>query len=166
MPGGDQGRTRKGGGVDLVLDLQQATHAAGVPIEAIFRRWVKGVLGGRRARTELVIRIVGLEESRELNRVFRGRDQATNVLSFPFEAPRVVASDLLGDLVICAPLVEREAREQGKALAAHWAHLTVHGVLHLLGFDHQNEAEAADMESREVAILAELGFADPYAVSI
>jgi probable rRNA maturation factor len=126
---------------------------------------VEAALHGARHRkpAELSIRIVGAREGRALNRQYRDKDYATNVLSFPAELPRGVASPLLGDMVICAPVVAREAREQGKSARDHYAHLTVHGVLHLLGFDHQNERDATRMETLETRILATLGIADPYA---
>jgi probable rRNA maturation factor len=137
----------------------------GIPAVASFRHWVAAALAGagHRRSAELSIRIVGAREGRALNRQYRGKDYATNVLSFPVDLPDGVASPLLGDLVICAPVVAREAREQGKPPRNHYAHLTVHGVLHLLGFDHQDEREAARMETLETRILAGLGIADPYA---
>jgi probable rRNA maturation factor len=136
----------------------------GIPTPGSFRRWVAAALSGARHRkpAELSIRIVGAREGRALNRQYRGKDYATNVLSFPVDLPQGVAPPLLGDLVICAPVVAREAREQGKVPRDHYAHLTVHGVLHLLGFDHQDERDAARMESLEKRILAGLGIADPY----
>lgn len=153
--------------MNLELDLQLGTAAPQVPSRAELRGWVAAVLEGRRERAELTIRVVGESEARDLNRRYRGQDRATNVLSFPFEAPPGIADgdpihDLLGDLVICAELVHREAREQGKPVAAHWAHLVVHGVLHLLDYDHLTEDEAAEMEGLETAILGGLGFPPPY----
>jgi probable rRNA maturation factor len=130
--------------------------ARSVPSAARLRRWAGAALGRRRG--ELTLRIVGPAESRTLNRRFRGKDQPTNVLSFPYGEPGV-----LGDIVICAAVVNREAREQGKRAPAHWAHMVVHGVLHLLGFDHIRPADARVMEGRERAILARLSFPDPYA---
>lgn len=137
--------------------VQRAVAARGVPGPARLRRWARAALGRRGG--ELTVRIVGPAESRALNRRYRGKDQATNVLSFPSDAPGV-----LGDLVICAPVVRREAREQGKRGAAHWAHMVVHGVLHLLGFDHIRPADARVMEARERAILARLSYPDPYQI--
>jgi len=148
----------------LALDLQIVTASPDVPKEADFRRWAAAALEGRRQDTELSVRIVDEAEGRELNSRFRGRDYATNVLSFPVELPPGVDAPLLGDLVICAPVVAREAAEQGKAERAHWAHLVVHGVLHLLGFDHIEDHEAQEMEALERAILSELGYPDPYAM--
>ncbi|HEX5352462.1 MAG TPA: rRNA maturation RNase YbeY [Rhodanobacteraceae bacterium] len=129
-----------------------------------FRHWITAALAGahRRKPAELSIRIVVAREGRALNRRYRGKDYATNVLSFPVELPRGVASPLVGDLVICAPVVAREAREQRKSPRDHYAHLTVHGVLHLLGHDHQNQRDASRMEKLEARILASLGIADPY----
>ena len=115
-----------------------------------------------RRGAQLTVRIVGAEEGTALNRDFRGRDGATNVLSFPFDEPFMLRPPLLGDIVICAPILVMQAGEQNKSLQAHWAHLVVHGVLHLLGYDHMEEGQARVMETLEVGILAELGFADPY----
>jgi probable rRNA maturation factor len=149
----------------LEVGVSYAAPRGGVPASTSFRRWAEAALLGARHRkpAALSIRIVGAREGRALNLQYRGKDYATNVLSFPVELPRGVASPLLGDLVICAPVVAREAREQHKAPRDHYAHLTVHGVLHLLGFDHQNERDATRMETLETRILATLGIADPYA---
>ncbi len=145
----------------LRVTVQRATRLRKLPADADFTRWVRAALRGRGA-AELVIRIVDATEGRRLNRRWRGKDRATNVLSFPAGLPVGVALPLLGDLVICAPVVAREAAEQGKTPAAHWAHLTVHGTLHLLGYDHATEAQAVVMEPLETAILGTLGFPDPY----
>jgi probable rRNA maturation factor len=141
-----------------------ATSRRGVPAPASFRRWVEAALKGARRRkaTEVSIRIVDADEGRALNLQYRGRDYATNVLSFPADLPPGLNLPLIGDLVICAPVVAREAAEQGKRLADHWAHLTIHGTLHLLGYDHIEEAEAEAMEGLETRVLAGLGIADPY----
>ncbi|MDE2197334.1 MAG: rRNA maturation RNase YbeY [Gammaproteobacteria bacterium] len=147
----------------LRVSLQKAIQAQGLPSRAQFSRWVAAALEGRRAMAEVAIRLVDEEESRALNRSWRNQDYPTNVLSFPAGLPDGVPLPLLGDLVMCAPLVAREAAEQGKSPAAHWAHLTVHGSLHLLGYDHESEAQAAVMEPLETAILRTLGFPDPYA---
>ncbi|NID13861.1 rRNA maturation RNase YbeY [Luteibacter yeojuensis] len=143
-----------------------ATSRKGVPAPASFRRWVEAALKGARRRkaAELAIRIVDADEGQALNRQYRGRDYATNVLSFPTELPPGVDLPLIGDLVICAPVVTREAAEQGKKPADHWAHMTIHGTLHLLGYDHIEEAEAEAMEGLETRILAGLGIPDPYRV--
>src|SRR5512139_1835114 len=144
------------------LDLQIATDAADLPSEAQFCLWVETALEGRRDGAELTIRIVDDAESAELNETYRGKQGPTNVLSFPFEAPPCVELPLLGDIVICAPKVAREATEQGKPLEAHWAHLTLHGCLHLLGYDHIESEEAEAMEALETELLAALGYANPY----
>lgn len=147
----------------LELELQRISSADGVPSDADFSRWAQAALAGRRERVELVIRVVDEEEITILNRDYRGRDRPTNVLAFPFEAPPPVESDLIGDVVICAPVVAREALEQGRAERAHWAHMVVHGVLHLLGYDHLSDAQAQAMEALEREILGGLGYPDPYA---
>jgi probable rRNA maturation factor len=147
-----------------VVHVGCALPRPGVPSATSFRHWVTAALAGARhaSPAELSIRIVGSREGRSLNRQYRGRDYATNVLSFSAELPTDIGSPLLGDIVIAAPVVAREAREQDKSLRDHYAHLTVHGVLHLLGYDHQREREAAKMEQLETRILATLGIADPY----
>ena len=144
------------------LDLQNATTAS-VPEPALFQVWVEAALADRRSDWELAVRLVDEPEGRTLNHDYRGRDYATNVLSFPVDLPEGIDLPLLGDLVICAPVVAREAAEQGKSETAHWAHLTVHGVLHLLGFDHATSVEANVMEGEERRVMAQLGFSDPYA---
>lgn len=145
----------------VTLDLQPATHSANLPARHDFQRWVLQGWQGTHD-TEVTLRLVDEAEGHELNHQYRGKDYPTNVLSFPFEAPVGVNLGLLGDLVICAGVVEREAREQNKPLEAHWAHLVIHGMLHLQGYDHQDGEEAEAMESLEVRLLAELGFPDPY----
>ena len=146
----------------IELDLQIASDAAELPSEAQFRLWVETALAGRRDEAELTIRIVDDEEGAELNETYRGKQGPTNVLSFPFEAPPGIELPLLGDIVICAPKVAREALEQGKPLEAHWAHLTLHGCLHLLGYDHIEPEEAEAMEALETELLAALGYPNPY----
>ncbi|MGB9430502.1 MAG: rRNA maturation RNase YbeY [Gammaproteobacteria bacterium] len=148
---------------NIQVTIQKLTRVEAVPTRAQFVRWVNAALKGRRGSTELTIRIVDERESATLNRTYRHKDHATNVLSFPTGLPLAIEPSLLGDLVICAPVVLREAAEQGKPVDSHWAHLTVHGVLHLLGYDHEAEAQAREMESMETAVLAGLGFPDPYA---
>ncbi|MEO8779812.1 MAG: rRNA maturation RNase YbeY [Rhodanobacter sp.] len=149
----------------LRLHVGYAVPRAGLPAPASFRRWAEAALRGakRRKAAELSIRIVDVDEGLALNRDYRGKDYATNVLSFPVELPAGVTAALIGDLAICASVVWREATEQGKPPRDHWAHLTIHGVLHLLGHDHIEDAEATAMESLETRILAGLGVADPYA---
>jgi probable rRNA maturation factor len=148
-----------------LLSVGYALPRAGLPAPASFRRWVEAALRGakRRKAAEVSIRIVGADEGLALNRDYRGKDYATNVLSFPVELPPGVTAALIGDLALCAPVVLREAREQHKNPRDHWAHLTVHGVLHLLGHDHIDETEAIVMETLETRILAGLGIGDPYA---
>ncbi len=146
----------------IELDLQIATEAADLPAEADFYRWVAAALGNSREEAELTIRVTGEEEIRELNATYRGKDKPTNVLSFPFEAPPGVDIPLLGDIIICAVVVEREAVDQGKPLEAHWAHMVIHGTLHLLGYDHINDGEAKEMEGLEIRLLTDLGYANPY----
>ncbi|WP_124553520.1 rRNA maturation RNase YbeY [Methylophilus methylotrophus] len=140
----------------LDFSLQLASQAAGIPSASQFRHWVRAAL---RVETSLAIRIVDEEEGRQLNASYRGKDYATNVLTFPLTEQPL----LMGDIVICAPVVAREAMEQGKPLVAHYAHMTVHGVLHLHGYDHEIDAQADLMEAMEVAALHKLGFANPYA---
>ena len=142
----------------LEVVLRYRTRRPWAPGPASLRRWARLAAGGRNG--ELGIRVVGTGESRALNARWRGRDRPTNVLSFP--ASPELAGSQIGDIVVCAPLVAREAREQGKALAAHWAHMVVHGTLHLLGFDHERAQDARRMEGRERALLARIGVADPY----
>ncbi|MGE0486615.1 MAG: rRNA maturation RNase YbeY [Gammaproteobacteria bacterium] len=146
----------------LVLDLQVAVKRPPVPGRELFERAVRAALGGRRERAELALRVVGRAEARSLNQRFRGKGAPTNVLSFPAEGLGAIAPDLLGDIAICAPLVVAEARAAGKSVEAHWTHLVVHGVLHLLGHDHVEAAAATAMEDLERTILAELGYPDPY----
>lgn len=143
------------------IDLQVAAGTDGLPSRGSFEHWVTAALGGRED-AELTIRIVDREESRLLNHTYRGKDSDTNVLSFPADLPDGIGIPLLGDVVICAPRVEQEAVSQKKDLHSHWAHLTVHGVLHLLGHDHQDDGEAEEMEALETSILASMGFPDPY----
>ncbi|WP_430317939.1 rRNA maturation RNase YbeY [Pseudomonas nitroreducens] len=148
----------------LELDLQIASEAPGLPSEADFRSWCELALRQRQNDSELTIRLVDEAEGRELNKTWRHKDYATNVLSFPADVPdELLDIPLLGDLVICAPVVIREAAEQGKSVQAHWAHLVIHGCLHLLGYDHIDDVEAEEMEGLERELLAELGHPDPYA---
>ena len=143
------------------IELQIASNTRDLPAATQFATWVSAARLDD-SEGSVVIRIVDEPESRQLNRDYRGKDRPTNVLSFPFEPPPGIPEEHLGDLVICAPVVFREAQEQLKEPEAHWAHMVVHGVLHLQGFDHQNSAEAEEMESLERQILARLGYSDPY----
>jgi probable rRNA maturation factor len=151
--------------VNAVVSVQNRTRRKGVPLARSFERWVAAVPDPRRRRSRMLVTIVtvGTREGRVLNRRYRGRDYATNVLSFPYEPLPGAKAALLGDLAICVPVVLREAREQGKRPRDHFAHLTVHGVLHLLGHDHDSDREAEAMEAIETRVLAGLGIADPYA---
>jgi len=151
--------------MSLALDLQIASEANDLPAEADFVRWAEAALTGRAQAPELTIRVVDADESAELNGTYRHKQGPTNVLSFPFEAPPGVELPLLGDIVICAPVVEREAAEQGKSVESHWAHMVVHGCLHLLGYDHIEADEAELMESLERDVLSALGYPDPYGES-
>ncbi len=148
----------------LDLSVQYACNREGVPSRTDFRRWLRAAEAGA---ARVTVRIVDEAEGRELNRDYRGKDYATNVLTFAYDEgedmPLPAGLPLMGDLVLCRQVVEREAAEQGKALDAHYAHLSVHGMLHLQGFDHETEAEADEMEARERTILAGLGYPDPYA---
>lgn len=145
------------------LWLRNEAGRAGVPLRRSFEQWVAAIPSlKRRKRFALNILIVGNVAARRFNRNFRGRDYATNVLSFPYDPLPGERSALLGDLVICAPVVAREAKEQSKTPRDHWAHLTIHGVLHLLGHDHERNADAKKMEALERRILAALGIDDPY----
>ena len=145
----------------MSLELQLASEAEDLPANSDFETWAETALEDE-GRRGLVIRIVDEAESRQLNRDYRGKDSPTNVLSFPFEASPGVPNEHLGDLVICAPVVKREAKEQGKVESHHWAHMVIHGVLHLRGHDHQDNAEAEIMENLERQLLAGLGLPDPY----
>ncbi|PWC18213.1 rRNA maturation RNase YbeY [Brenneria corticis] len=147
----------------VILDLQIASEQTqGLPDEKDFQRWLDGVLPQFQAVSEVTIRIVDEAESRHLNHTYRGKDKPTNVLSFPFEAPPEVELPLLGDLIICRQVVEQEAAEQEKTPEEHWAHMVVHGSLHLLGYDHIEDSEAEEMEALETEIMQNMGYADPY----
>lgn len=147
----------------MSIEVEVQRIAATGPDDADIHRWVSAALQAeQRNDAELTVRIVDEAESAELNEQYRHKSGPTNVLSFPFECPPEVELDLLGDLVICAPVVQREAREQGKQEAAHWAHMVVHGTLHLLGYDHLQQDEAEAMERREISIMEELGYTNPY----
>ncbi|HHE9972192.1 TPA: rRNA maturation RNase YbeY [Haemophilus influenzae 10810] len=147
----------------VLVDLQIATeNIEGLPTEEQIVQWATGAVQPEGNEVEMTVRIVDEAESHELNLTYRGKDRPTNVLSFPFECPDEVELPLLGDLIICRQVVEREAAEQEKPLMAHWAHMVVHGCLHLLGYDHIEDDEAEEMESLETQIMQGLGFDDPY----
>ena len=146
------------------IDVQRMVDDPCVPDDQNFVQWTNAVLASEDSAV-VNLRIVDEAEGWALNRGWRGKDSATNVLSFPADMPLVDGLRVLGDVVLCAPVIEQEASEQGKSLKAHWAHLVIHGLLHLLGFDHINGEQARLMETREVEILADLGFSNPYETS-
>jgi len=147
----------------MIIDLQIACEEeSGLPTAEQIEQWATAAVQPQSDEVEMTVRIVDEAESHALNLNYRGKDRPTNVLSFPFECPDEVELPLLGDLVICRQVVEREAQEQDKSLMAHWAHMVVHGSLHLLGYDHIEDDEAEEMESLETQIMTGLGFADPY----
>ena len=149
--------------MNLQVDITSASSEP-APDEDDIRSWIAAALeaDGRSADCEVSLRLVDQDEMAQLNRDYRGRQGPTNVLSFPSDLPGSLPLNLLGDIVICAPLVRREAAEQGKSPTAHWAHLTIHGTLHLLGYDHVDDAEAEAMEYLESRVMQALGFACPY----
>jgi probable rRNA maturation factor len=148
------------------FEIQRATTSINSPHDDQFQIWINAIDVQQDKIFALSIRIVDEPEARQFNREYRNRDYATNVLSFPVELPEGLPAEVrqtqLGDLLICAPVVAREAREQKRPQANHWAHLTVHGILHLLGYDHQEDDQAIVMESLEIKILNKLGISDPY----
>ncbi|AJA45211.1 rRNA maturation RNase YbeY [Frischella perrara] len=147
----------------IILDLQIATSDSNdIPSQDKIQQWLTFILPQFVNEAELTIRIVDEQESQYLNNLYRHKDRPTNVLSFPFESPVEMETPLLGDLVICKQIVQKEALEQNKSLESHWAHMIVHGCLHLLGYDHIDDNEAQEMESIEIDIMAALGFANPY----
>ncbi|WP_099612080.1 rRNA maturation RNase YbeY [Vibrio fujianensis] len=149
--------------MSIELDLQIAVeNEQNLPSFEDFSNWLTAAIMPFQHQAEVTIRIVDQAESHQLNLDYRGKDKPTNVLSFPFEAPPEVELDLLGDLVICQPVVEQEAIEQEKPLIAHWAHMVVHGSLHLLGYDHIDDQDADEMEALETEIMQKMGFNDPY----
>ncbi len=147
----------------LQLDLQIACEEAGIPKTTSFQSWITQALDiAGEERRVITIRIVDKPEIQSLNQSYRGKDQPTNVLSFPFETIPGIEEAILGDVVICKPLVEEEAQTQNKVLEAHWAHLVIHGILHLCGYDHIADEEANQMESLEIQALSGLGYPNPY----
>jgi probable rRNA maturation factor len=144
------------------IEIQAVFESAGQPDQQQIQLWVDTALDDYEQDTEIVVRIVDEQESAELNEQYRHKSGPTNILSFPVDLPEGIELDLLGDLVICAPVVEKEALEQDKLLAHHWAHIIVHGVLHLLGYDHIDDDEAELMENKEIAILNKLHINNPY----
>ncbi len=153
--------------MELYVDLQIASeNQQKLPELHHMEEWIHAAIreasSVKRELAELTVRIVDCEESQELNNQYRGKDKPTNVLSFPFQNPPGVTLPLLGDLVVCKAVVEKEAAEQVKPLISHWAHMLIHGTLHLLGYDHIDEDEAVEMESIETKLMIELGYSDPY----
>ncbi|CCQ09688.1 Metal-dependent hydrolase YbeY, involved in rRNA and/or ribosome maturation and assembly [Pseudoalteromonas luteoviolacea B = ATCC 29581] len=148
--------------IALDLDLQIACEFENLPTAEQFTLWAEKALVNYCSDAEMTIRIATVEESQQLNLDYRGKDKPTNVLSFPFEAPPGIELPLLGDLIICPDVVKREADEQEKTFHDHFAHMVIHGCLHLLGFDHINDTDALEMETIEKEILADLGISDPY----
>lgn len=146
-----------------IVDIQNASSAKNLPSSELFQQWIDVALDFVTENDfELTIRLVDISESQQLNKQYRQKDKPTNVLSFPFEVPDGVELNLLGDLVICTQIVEQEAKDQNKQTFDHWAHMVIHGCLHLLGYDHINDTDANEMESLEVKILSKLNIADPY----
>jgi probable rRNA maturation factor len=145
-----------------LIEIQSIFKAGGQPDQEQIQQWVDVALDGFNQDTEIVVRIVDEQESAELNEQYRHKPGPTNILSFPVEVPEGIELNLLGDLVVCAPILEQEALEQHKALTDHWAHIIVHGVLHLLGYDHIGNDEAELMENKEITILNKLNIKNPY----
>lgn len=144
------------------VEIQTVFESPGQPDEQHIQLWIDTALADINHDTEIVVRIVDETESAELNETYRHKKGATNILSFPVEIPEGIDLNLLGDLVICAPVLEKEAQQQGKILAHHWAHIIIHGVLHLLGYDHLDDDQAEEMESKEIALLQKLNIQNPY----
>jgi probable rRNA maturation factor len=161
-------RPRRAAAADTEIEVQYAVGRAGIPHPASLRAWAQAALAqartGRRRAQSVTLRIVAMAEGRKLNRQWRGKDKPTNVLSFPSGTPMAPGDEpeSLGDIVICAPVIRREAADQGKTSRAHWAHMVVHGILHLLGYDHESNQDAEVMERLERTLLARAGFPDPY----
>ena len=144
------------------VEIQTIHPSPGQPTDTEIQHWVDTALTDYPDDTEIVVRIVDVKESTELNEIYRLKSGPTNILSFPVEIPEEIELNLLGDLVICAPVLEKEALDQNKALQDHWAHIVIHGVLHLLGYDHIEDDEAELMEAKEITILSHLGIKNPY----
>ena len=146
------------------IDIQINSDSAQLPDKTQLIRWATAAVGNHRKEAEISLLFVDIEEGAELNHQWRGKEGATNVLSFPSDLPEELQLPLLGDLIICIPVVEKEAKEQVKTLESHWAHMIVHGTLHLLGYDHIEDSEAEEMETLETSIMNQLGYPDPYTV--
>ena len=149
--------------MSVEVDVQYAVTGEGIPEPDAIAGWVEAAVAGQRDSAALTVRVVDEAEIRMLNRTYRGQDRPTNVLSFPVGDMPGMQVSLLGDVVVCAPVVKRQAREQRKTERAHWAHMVVHGTLHLLGYDHMAPADAEEMEQVEKVILDRFGYEDPYA---
>lgn len=147
------------------IDIQKASVLKTIPEDNLMINWAEHALDKEHQHAEITIRIVDEEEGLALNKTWRKKDYATNVLSFPVGELLEQAPNLLGDIVVCAPVVEQEAHDQGKNFDAHWAHLIVHGVLHLQGYDHESEGQADEMESLEIQILENIGYTNPYEIN-
>ncbi|MCK5894533.1 MAG: rRNA maturation RNase YbeY [Endozoicomonadaceae bacterium] len=148
----------------VYVDLQVASESVNLPSKETLTHWAKAAIGHAREETEISIRIVDMEEGAKLNQTWRHQPGATNVISFPSDLPEELCLPLIGDLAVCAPVVEREAEEQNKSLNAHWAHMIIHGTLHLLGYDHIEDSDALKMEAFETQVLTGLGYPAPYAM--
>jgi probable rRNA maturation factor len=146
----------------IKVNIQRVTKISGIPTDKEIRKWAKSALNNYNQDSEITVRIVDTDESRQLNRKWRNINEPTNVLSFPVEGIQIYAPGLLGDIVICAPIIINEARNQNKTVNAHWAHMVIHGILHLLGYDHNNFKNAEIMESLEIKLLESLGYNNPY----
>ena len=144
------------------MDIQNVSKIETLPANESIIKWAKYALDEKNKNAEITLRVVDIDEGRTLNNEWRKKNTATNVLSFPVGEAIEQAPDLLGDIVICAPIVEQEAKEQGKNTEAHWAHLVIHGILHLQGYDHESDKEATIMESKEIQILKQIGYENPY----
>lgn len=144
------------------LDIQNASGSKQLPRQEQFQLWMDSVLKDKAIDSEIVIRIVDEDEMMTFNQQYRQKKGTTNILSFPFDAPDGIENQLLGDLLVCAPVVEQQAQQQHKILENHWAHMVIHGILHLLGYDHINDAEAEEMEALEVKILKTIKIKNPY----
>lgn len=144
------------------MDIQNVSGIDTLPADESIIKWAQQALEDQHKNAEITLRVVNIDEGKTLNNAWRKKDYATNVLSFPVGETIAQAPDLLGDIVICAPIVEEEAKKQKKTIEAHWAHLIIHGILHLQGYDHESDEEAAIMESKEIQILNRIGYANPY----
>lgn len=148
--------------MSVLLTIQNISKIKSIPSKHQFKTWVELALAPRRKKYAITIRIVGIKEITRLNKQYRKKNRPTNIISFNFYAPLPIKTNILGDLVICAPIVKLEAKSQHKKPVSHWAHLTVHGVLHLLGYDHQHDSEGQKMEKLETKILKKLKIVNPY----